>query len=444
MRTGPQRPVRIFSILGAAAAAISLAAGSVVFPSPAVAQTAILAAGAQGISDFYAARNGQPLWFSQDGRQIDVLLEILNTAEIDGLQPGKYRVDLLARAAWAAQSGKAKAVRRADMMLSQALVDYVRDLRQPGNTGVIYVDSQLRPGPPSPRAILEAAARAPSLERYVTEMRWAHPIYGQLRNELMHGSSLSPEQRDLVRINLERAKELPANGKHILVNAAAQRLFMYENGEVVDSMRVVVGKPIYPTPMMAAYIRYTALNPYWYVPADLGAERIAPNVVKSGLTYLRKHGYEVVSDFDQDPRILDAAAVDWKAVADGRTKVLMRQLPGPGNSMGRMKFMFPNAQGIYLHDTPDKELLSEASRLFSGGCVRLEDAPRLGRWLYGRALDPKDAGAETKIPLEDKVPVFITYLTAVPDGSQLAFFDDIYGRDRVRLTQGGGSLSTAR
>jgi murein L,D-transpeptidase YcbB/YkuD len=89
-------------------------------------------------------------------------------------------------------------------------------------------------------------------------------------------------------------------------------------------------------------------------------------------------------------------------------------------------------------------LLSEASRLFSGGCVRLEDAPRLGRWLYGRALDPKDAGAETKIPLEDKVPVFITYLTAVPDGSQLAFFDDIYGRDRVRLTQGGGSLSTAR
>ncbi len=262
----------------------------------------------------------------------------------------------------------------------------------------------------------------------------------------MQGVSLSPEQRDLVRINLERARELPARGKHILVNAAAQRLFMYENGEVVDSMRVVVGKPVYPTPMMAAYIRYTALNPYWYVPADLGAERIAPNVVKSGLTYLRKHGYEVVSDFDAQPQVLDAAAVDWKAVADGRTKVLMRQLPGPGNSMGRMKFMFPNAQGIYLHDTPDKELLTEASRLFSGGCVRLEDAPRLGRWLYGKDLDPKGAGTELKIPLEDKVPVFITYLTAVPEGSDIAFFDDIYGRDRVRLTGASdrGFLATAR
>ena len=445
MRTGPSRPVRIFSIRGGLAA-IALATASVGLPAPAIAQTPIIAAGKQGISDFYAARQGRPLWFSQAGRQVDDLLEILNSAQIDGLQPEKYRTDLLTGAVWAAQSGKRKAVRRADMMLSQALVDYIRDLRQPGNTGVIYVDPELKPGPPSPRAILEAAERAPSLERYVAEMRWTHPIYAQLRRELMQGASLSPEQRDLVRINLERARELPARGKHILVNAAAQRLFMYDNGEVVDTMRVVVGKPVYPTPMMAAYIRYTALNPYWYVPADLGAERIAPNVVKSGLTYLRKHGYEVVSDFDAQPQVLDAAAVDWKAVADGRTKVLLRQLPGPGNSMGRMKFMFPNAQGIYLHDTPDKELLTEASRLFSGGCVRLEDAPRLGRWLYGKELDPKGAGTELKIPLEDKVPVFITYLTAVPEGSDIAFFDDIYGRDRVRLTGASdrGFLATAR
>ena len=82
--------------------------------------------------------------------------------------------------------------------------------------------------------------------------------------------------------------------------------------------------------------------------------------------------------------------------------------------------------------TPDKELLTETSRLFSGGCVRLEDAPRLGRWLYGKELEPKGAGTELKIPLEDKVPVFITYLTAVPEGSDIAFFDDIYGRDRAR------------
>ena len=105
-----------------------------------------------------------------------------------------------------------------------------------------------------------------------------HPIYGALRNALAAGV-MSAEQRRQVRINLERARELPAgNGRHIVVNSAAQRLFMYEDGEVVDSMRVVVGKPVYPTPMMAAYIRFASLNPYWYVPPDLAAERIAPNV----------------------------------------------------------------------------------------------------------------------------------------------------------------------
>ncbi len=159
MRTGPLRPVRIFSFRGGLAA-IALATASVVLPVPAIAQTPIIAAGKQGISDFYAERQGRPLWFSQGGRQVDDLLEILNSAHLDGLRPEIYRTDLLTRAVWAAQSGKPKAVRRADMMLSQALVAYVRDLRQPGDTGVIYVDPELKPGPPSPRAILEAAERA--------------------------------------------------------------------------------------------------------------------------------------------------------------------------------------------------------------------------------------------------------------------------------------------
>ncbi len=121
MRTGPLRPVRIFSIRGGLAA-IALATASVVLPAPAIAQTPIIAAGKQGISDFYAARRGRPLWFSQGDRQVDELLEILNSAQIDGLRPERYRPDLLTRAVWAAQSGKPKAVRRADMMLSQALV----------------------------------------------------------------------------------------------------------------------------------------------------------------------------------------------------------------------------------------------------------------------------------------------------------------------------------
>ena len=140
MRTGPQRPVRTFRIFGGGVAALALATAVPI--APAAAQNAVPVAAAAGISDFYAARSNRPLWFSQSGRQVDLFLQILGSAELDGLDPGRYRVDALERAVGAAQSGNRKAVRRADRMLSQALIDYVRDLRRPGNSGVIYVDSE--------------------------------------------------------------------------------------------------------------------------------------------------------------------------------------------------------------------------------------------------------------------------------------------------------------
>ena len=185
--------------------------------------------------------------------------------------------------------------------------------------------------------------------------------------------------------------------------------------------------------MMAAMIRYTAVNPYWNVPPDLTAERIAPNVVKSGLGYLKDKGYIVLSDWSETAKPADPSKVDWDAVAAGRIQIRIRQNPGPANAMGRMKFMFPNPQGVYLHDTPDKQLLNEAARLFSGGCVRLEDAPRLAKWLYGRPLEIKSKRPEQPVPLDRPVPVYLAYLTAVPSGNQIVFFDDIYGKDRSQL-----------
>jgi murein L,D-transpeptidase YcbB/YkuD len=113
--------------------------------------------------------------------------------------------------------------------------------------------------------------------------------------------------------------------------------------------------------------------------------------------------------------------------------VRLRQEPGPGNAMGKMKFMFPNPQGIYLHDTPNKELMTEEARLFSGGCVRLEDASRLAKWLHGRPLSWRGARTEQAVPLDRPVPVYLAYLTAVPSGSEVVYYDDIYGKDRSQL-----------
>ena len=111
-------------------------------------------------------------------------------------------------------------------------------------------------------------------------------------------------------------------------------------------------------------------------------------------------------------------------------KPRVRQLPGKANFMGKVKYMFPNELGIYLHDTPDKHLLKENARQLSSGCVRLEDANRLGRWLLNKPLPSKVSKPEQRIELPEVVPVYITYLTATPTANgNIAFRDDVYGRD---------------
>ena len=146
-----------------------------------------------------------------------------------------------------------------------------------------------------------------------------------------------------------------------------------------------------------------------------------------------------MSDWSPNPTIIDPKTIDWKAVTAGKLDVMIRQKPGPKNFMGRIKFMFPNQFGVYLHDNPRRELFLQASRYFSGGCVRLEDAARLGRWLFGRDLDWQSAGIEQPVMLATPVPVYITYLTAMPDGQSIAYFDDVYGRDKAQVASSGSS-----
>jgi murein L,D-transpeptidase YcbB/YkuD len=101
--------------------------------------------------------------------------------------------------------------------------------------------------------------------------------------------------------------------------------------------------------------------------------------------------------------------------------------------------MFPNAQGIWLHDTPEKEKIEDAARLESNGCVRLEDAPRFARWLFsGRPPRTQGAKPEQKVNLPTPVPLYITYLTAVPSGTSIVYFDDFYGKDRGQSRQMAG------
>jgi murein L,D-transpeptidase YcbB/YkuD len=206
--------------------------------------------------------------------------------------------------------------------------------------------------------------------------------------------------------------EIPTRGRYLLVDAASARLFMMEDGRVRDTMRVIVGKPEAATPALKSMVHYATLNPYWNVPLDLAQSLIAPRVVKDGTTYLTERGYEVVSGFGAKAQVLPPESVDWKAVAAGKAEVHVRQRPGPANSMGQMKFDLAQSSGIYLHDTPKKELFAQEQRNLSNGCVRLEDAPRLARWLLGNEPPVASAPPEQHVALPRSVPITITYLDA--------------------------------
>lgn len=242
----------------------------------------------------------------------------------------------------------------------------------------------------------------------------------------------------VVMINMERARRLPAPGelkRHIIVDTGSATVLMYDNDKLVGSMRAAVGARDTQTPMMAALIRYANVNPYWNIPTSLQIKLIAPRVLEQGLKYLTERNDEVFAAGSENAPPIDPATIDWQAVRDGKLTLRMRQGPGGGNSMGKIKFMMPNKFGIYLHDTPDKTVFDTDQRWISNGCIRLQDAPRLAAWLFGAMPKGRDPDVEERVELRDPVPVFVTYLTVEVTADGILFRTDPYGRDPAVLAR---------
>jgi murein L,D-transpeptidase YcbB/YkuD len=380
------------------------------------------------VARFYAARQNGPLWFraGSNGEAAALLAGILRRGQLDGLADGPELAGQVEAAITQARSGDKARIAAAERLISSVWVRYVQRLNAP-TAGMIY--GYQPPRAPNPDRILHEAANAPSLAQHVQAVASVNPIYSQLRDMANRQAQSGgiPDPRLLA--NMERARAIPAEGRFVLVDAANQRLWMYEDGRPVDSMKVVVGTIETPTPMIVSMIHYATLNPYWNVPEALIRKTVAANAVKKGLPYLEAHGYQVLSDWGPNPTIIPASEIDWKAVAAGQKTVRVRQLPGSDNAMGKVKFTFPNAENIYLHDTPSKELFDKSPRTFSNGCIRLEDANRFARWLLGADPVATSPGPEQFVKLPQGVPVYVTYLTALPSEGQVVFADDVYGRD---------------
>lgn len=390
------------------------------------------------VASFYSYASG-PLWIAADGTldpAAEEFVRLIETAQDDGLDPAALNATALNAAVTEARFSPTPAsLTRAEALLSQTFARYVAALRNESGDAMQYEAATLKPQQAIDYYTLAEAAKAPSLSEYIRQMPWMHPLYAPLRHALMVDTTLSPADRALAVANLERIRQIPAQprGRHIIIDSADATLSMYDGDKLVDTMKVVVGKPNKQTPAYAGYIRTAYTNPYWNVPDDMVSSIIARNVLSQGFGYLKRQGYEVLSGWEDDARMLDPVTVDWAAVRRGDEMVHVRQKPGPRNSMGTIKYEFPNPYGIYLHDTPERESLEQDDRQLSAGCIRLEDAKKLGEWLMQEPIEVASGAPEQKLALPEPVPVYVVYLTARAEGNRVAVRADPYARDRTAL-----------
>lgn len=400
---------------------------------PVAATQAIALPTAGSVAAIYNQYKMKPIWFRNGAPTVAAtqLVQILRRSPLDGLGSGPQLADQI-EAAMRSTNGNPAAVDAAEQLMSSAWVLYVQTIKRP-TPGMIYQYEVLKPQGGRTDQILLGAAAAPSLEAHISSVAAVNPIYSGIRDaewaRMQAAGTMTPDPKILA--NLERARSIPSRGRFVLVDVASQRLFMYENGAPVDSMKVIVGDTKLPTPMIASVMYYITYNPYWNAPDHLVKGPIATKTLAGGKKYFDSMGYQVMADWSANSATVPFESVNWKDVAAGKTHVRVRQDPGPKNFMAQLKYPFANPQDIYLHDTPEKGPFSLANRARSNGCVRLEDAQRFGRWLLGREPSPPGTTPEIQVQLPRGVPIYITYLTAQPTGGgQIAWVKDEYGWDQ--------------
>ncbi|RUM40175.1 MAG: hypothetical protein DSY70_04295 [Desulfobulbus sp.] len=244
-------------------------------------------------------------------------------------------------------------------------------------------------------------------------------------------------------LNMERWRWLPhtLNGQRLLVNIAGFQLAGIQDEQREISMPVIVGKVYHETPVFSHTMRYIEINPFWNIPQSIAVNEIVPKMRKDP-DYLRKKHIRILSGWQNNASEINPSTIDWQTIGKGIKQYRLRQDPGPDNSLGTIKFMFPNRNNVYLHDTPAHSLFKKNKRSFSHGCIRVSNPRELAVYLLKK--DGKDwskehidsliaKGKRMIIPLKNPFPVHILYRTVFVDPADgtVLFFDDIYGRDTL-------------
>jgi murein L,D-transpeptidase YcbB/YkuD len=496
--------------------------------------------------NLYLENGIAPHWVTEDGprQKAYALLSVLQKADEEGMSPAWYRTGEIEQLL---SSRELEQLARLDVLLSQALCAYVRDMRE-GRTAACLAEPALLPAAYSrdeeTSRLIREGLNAPDLTRFLELLAPQHTAYQTLKKllaaqrrlaaagswpKIPEGKKLEPgmaddrldflaqrllasgdllilpspvfaepptlpgepylpeakphlriyddtlvkavkqfqsrsglepdgivgkmtlaalnitpqEQLEQIIANLERWRWLPheLSGRRIVVNIADFTLTSLNDEQAEIKMPVIVGEVDNKTPVFSHAMSYIEMNPYWTVPPSIARKEIVEKMRKDP-GYLQKERIRIFAGWDENAPEVHPDGIDWHSIGGGITRYRLRQDPGPANALGTIKFVFPNTNHVYLHDTPGQSLFRQARRSFSHGCIRVSQPLELALHILGQ--DGQNVSKETITKqiasgkqrvfiLKRPLPVHIIYRTAWVDpvDGTAHFYDDIYGHDAL-------------
>jgi len=372
----------------------------------------------QEVQRFYKQNGYAVVW--SDGKsprpQMDGLIRAVRAADQEGLEPADYAADALDKIR---QTFDASHAADTDVRFTYAYLRYASDLTH-GTADPEDIDPHWHA---APRDVdLHAALERGLVDNLIGDslQRLAPPAsqYKGLKHQLAlaRQNGGTPGTMLQIAMNMDRWRWLPDDlgSRYLMVNIPAFRLDAIENGKSVLEMNVVTGKKDSPTPMLTDQMTTVVFSPYWNIPAEIVTKEILPKLEKDP-EYLERNNME-----------LDESGQRY------------RQRPGKGNSLGQVKFLFPNHFNVYLHDTPAQSLFSRIERDFSHGCVRLEQPLALAKyvlrdqpeWTEERIVAAMNRGVEQSVAMKQPLPIYLVYFTVWEENGTLQTRPDVYGLDR--------------
>lgn len=422
----------------------------------------------EALARFYKDRGGQPAWI--EGQRVRdalarELLDTLRKSEEQGLRSSAYHTAALDRALGQLASPDPDRLASLDVLLSDAFLHLARHLAEGAVDPRSLHAGFTRAGgaPLDVVRVLDAALEAEEIADALAHCAPRHPEYEALVGELARlrqaqaaGDKAAAAHANQVRASLERWRWLPRElgRRHVRVNTASFGLEAFDGSEVRVAMRVVVGEKDWTTPFAHGVISHLELNPDWRIPRSIATREMLPEAQRDP-GYFRAKGIQVLRDEESDPtQELDPARIDWEDVDPEDFPYELRQPPGPHNPLGRIKFVFANPYGVYLHGTPGDLAFTRGLRALSHGCVRLEDEIALAKfalapdpaWTEERLLETLRSAWEYRLPLPEPLPVYLLYFTASVKEGKVSYSADGYGWDRELLAalDAGTAAKTAR